>query len=87
MDEATWQRHAQTAATEILLAHVYNVTMRLAAAKEQDITAVEKGVLEAELLLPLPKAPPDISQHFAAEVQMELARLFEIARDQRQAAE
>lgn len=86
MNEDEWQKHARVAALELLVAHTYNLATRLVGANEATILSAEQSALASALEQPLPKAPADLSQHFAAEVQLELERLFAIARDQRQAA-
>lgn len=86
MDKNEYELEARLIAIETMLAHVYNVAGRLAGANEGLIKQIEDSVIEAASLMPVRNAAPEISDHLGSMIRGHIERIFQVARDQRGAA-
>ena len=85
MRKEDYELEARLIAIEAMVAHIYNVASRLAGAHEGLISEVQSKVLKAASLMPVSAAPSEVSDHLSSMVRDHLERIFQVARDERDA--
>lgn len=86
MEEIEYLRESRLIAMETMIAHIYNVTMKLAGADEAIISGAEADALRQACVNPV-AGPVNLTavqrDHLSSEVASSLERLFEISRSMR----